>query len=47
LRVVPAPPAELVPTPIPKRRAAGERATVPDWADVLFGAAPRANRNDD
>jgi hypothetical protein len=46
LRVVPAPPAELVPTPTPKRRAAGERATVPDWADVLFGTTPRAERND-
>ena len=46
LRVVPAPPAELVPTPVPKRRAAGERATVPDWADVLFGTAPRSDRND-
>ena len=41
----PAEPAELTPTP--KRRAAGERATVPDWADVLFGAAPRPDRNDD
>ncbi|MFN2524072.1 MAG: septation protein SepH [Mycobacteriales bacterium] len=41
LRVVPAPPAELTPTPTPKRRTAGERATVPDWADVLFGATPR------
>ena len=37
-------PAELTPTP--KRRAAGERATVPDWADVLFGAAPRPDRKD-
>ena len=44
LRVVPAPPAELTPTPS-KKRAAGERATVPDWADVLFGAAPRDRKD--
>jgi hypothetical protein len=28
-----------------KRRAAGERAHVPDWAEVLLGTAPR--RTDD
>lgn len=48
LRVVPPPPAE--PTPPPKRienkRAAGERAHVPDWADVLLGAAPHRDRTD-
>lgn len=33
--------------PVRKKRAAGERATVPDWADVLFGTAPRRDRTDD
>jgi hypothetical protein len=28
-----------------KKRAAGERAHVPDWADVLLGTAPK--RSDD
>jgi hypothetical protein len=32
-------------SPAPKRRAAGERAHVPDWADVLLGATPK--RTDD
>lgn len=36
-------PAAAVPTS--KRRAAGERAHVPDWADVLLGATPK--RTDD
>ncbi len=39
LRVVPSPPAE--PEEQTRRRAAGERATVPAWADVLLGIAPR------
>lgn len=52
LRVVPHPAPEpqaepdAVPEPAPrKRRAAGERAHVPDWADVLLGTAPK--RSDD
>jgi hypothetical protein len=48
LRVVP-PPAEPVqepPRPVAKKRAAGERAHVPDWADVLLGAAPHRDRTD-
>ena len=48
LRVVPPPPAEAKPAPkrVAKKRAAGERAHVPDWADVLLGAAPHRDRND-
>ncbi|MDT7539172.1 MAG: hypothetical protein QOI82_2757 [Actinomycetota bacterium] len=50
LRVVPEPaPVEAVPEPAAveprKKRAAGERAHVPDWADVLLGTAPK--RSDD
>jgi hypothetical protein len=55
LRVVPAPEpaaeaaAETTPGPAAieprKKRAAGERAHVPDWADVLLGTAPK--RSDD
>jgi hypothetical protein len=41
----PAPAAEATPAPVRKRRAAGERAHVPDWADVLLGTAPK--RSDD
>jgi flagellar biosynthesis GTPase FlhF len=46
LRVVP--PAQEEPTAVPaaKRRAAGERAQVPDWADVLLGAAPHRKGTD-
>jgi hypothetical protein len=43
--VEPAPAAEAAPAPARKRRAAGERAHVPDWADVLLGTAPK--RSDD
>ena len=43
----PAPSAGPRAVPVRKKRAAGERATVPDWADVLFGAAPRRDRADD
>ncbi len=32
--------AEAEAARLPARRAAGGRATVPDWADVLFGAGP-------
>lgn len=48
LRVVPPPAAEPQPAPkrVAKKRAAGERAHVPDWADVLLGAAPARERND-
>jgi hypothetical protein len=55
LRVVPTPEpaaeaaAETTPGPAAieprKKRAAGERAHVPDWADVLLGTAPK--RSDD
>jgi hypothetical protein len=50
LRVVPQPePVEATPEPAAaeprKKRAAGERAHVPDWADVLLGTAPK--RSDD
>ena len=55
LRVVPQPeplppePAVVEPEPAAveprKKRAAGERAHVPDWADVLLGTAPK--RSDD
>ncbi|MEA2484384.1 MAG: hypothetical protein QOC55_2331 [Thermoleophilaceae bacterium] len=50
LRVVPQPePVEAAPEPAAveprKKRAAGERAHVPDWADVLLGTAPK--RSDD
>ncbi|MDX6198813.1 MAG: hypothetical protein QOJ79_1964 [Actinomycetota bacterium] len=53
LRVVPEPVVERTPEPAPepaaveprKKRAAGERAHVPDWADVLLGTAPK--RSDD
>ena len=46
----PPPPVEIAEEPVaavpaPKRRAAGERAHVPDWADVLLGATPK--RTDD
>jgi hypothetical protein len=46
LRVVP--PAQEEPTSAPaaKRRAAGERPQVPDWADVLLGAAPHRKGTD-
>lgn len=54
LRVVPQPdpgptagpePAASPEPAVRKRRAAGERAHVPDWADVLLGTAPK--RSDD
>ena len=56
LRVVPEPTPEQTPEPTQqaeqppaieprKKRAAGERAHVPDWADVLLGTAPK--RSDD
>lgn len=38
LRVVP--PAKPAPRAVPARRAAGSRASVPAWADVLLGIAP-------
>jgi hypothetical protein len=41
----PAPAGEVEAAPVRKRRAAGERAHVPDWADVLLGTAPK--RSDD
>ena len=44
LRVVPPPPVpaqEPEPLQQPRKRAAGERATVPAWADVLLGISPR------
>ncbi len=44
LRVVPPPPAE--PEEQPRRRAAGERAQVPAWADVLLGISPRGDKAD-
>lgn len=47
LRVVPEPTPQAQPVaPARKPRAAGERAHVPDWADVLFGAAPHQHRTD-
>ena len=44
LRVVPAPPPDV--EPAPRRRAAGERAQVPAWADVLLGITPRSDKAD-
>ena len=41
----PASAAEATPEPAPRKRRAGERAHVPDWADVLLGTAPK--RSDD
>jgi hypothetical protein len=46
LRVVPPAAEELVMAPAPKRRAAGDRAQVPEWADVLLGTAPHRKRTD-
>jgi hypothetical protein len=46
LRVVPPAAEELVMSPAPKRRAAGERAQVPEWADVLLGTAPHRKGTD-
>lgn len=40
-----APASEPDPQPAPRKRRAGERAHVPDWADVLLGTAPK--RSDD
>jgi hypothetical protein len=47
LRVVPPAADAPVQAPRPRRRAAGERAQVPDWADVLLGAAPNRKGTDD
>jgi hypothetical protein len=46
LRVVPPAAEELVMAPAPKRRAAGDRAQVPEWADVLLGTAPHRKGTD-
>ena len=47
----PAPTPTLTPTPAPApapvRRAAGARASVPAWADVLLGIAPAEPSGDD
>lgn len=37
-----APEDEPAASPAPRRRAAGERASVPAWADVLLGITPRS-----
>ncbi len=46
LRVVPPPPVEPEIEHAPRRRAAGERAQVPAWADVLLGISPRDDKAD-
>jgi hypothetical protein len=46
LRVVPPAHEERTAAPAARRRAAGERPQVPDWADVLLGAAPNRKGTD-